>query len=283
MLKKRLIACFVVRQGLLVQSIGFNKYHPIGHPKYAIQFISKWDIDEIVFLDISATPENRSVGLHYLELLAKYCFVPLTVGGGIKSINDVRKIVRGGADKVSLNTHALLRPELIKEIASNFGSQCVVVSIDSKLEDDGSYKVYSHSGVRQTALTPREWAIKAESLGAGEILLNSIDNDGSKKGYDENLIEDVISSVSIPVNICGGVGNYDDFLVGLNKGASGAVASNIFHFIEHSTILAKAHLLKSGIDIRLDTPANYEDREFDEFGRLIMLRHNELVDHGTNK
>ena len=278
MLKKRLIASFIVKDGILVQSIGFKKYLPIGDPKFSIKFISNWDIDEIILLDISASSERRSVNTNYLELLSKHCFVPLTVGGGIKNITDVKKIIQKGADKVSINTNAIANPHLISEIAESFGTQSVVVSIDCKKESDGNYQVYSNSGLNPSGLTPQKWAKKVEGLGAGEILLNSIDRDGTKKGYDIDLIQEVVDNVNIPVNVCGGVGNYDDFLIGYKAGASSAVASNIFHFIEHSSILAKAHLLRSGIDVRLDIDANYKMREFDEFGRLLMLKHNQLVD-----
>ena len=150
--------------------------------------------------------------------------------------------------------------------------------MDCKREADGSYQIYSNSGKTPTGIMPLRWAKQVQELGAGEILLNSIDRDGSKKGYDINLIKEVVDSVNIPVNVAGGVGNYDDFLVAYNNGASSAVASNIFHYIEHSSILAKAHLLKNGVDIRLDTDANYKMREFDEFGRLLMLKHAQLID-----
>ena len=272
MLKKRLVACLLIRDGLIVQSIGFNRYLPIGSPKAPIEFLARWDVDEIVLLDISATSENRTLDTDLLGLLSRFCFVPLTVGGGIKTIEDVRRITGTGADKISLNTHAVARPELISEIAKVFGNQCVVVSIDCRLEADGSYGVYTNSGANRTGLVAEEWAKKAESLGAGEIFLNSIDRDGSKKGYDLELIQRVGASVSIPVIACGGVGTYSHFAQGIIEGhASAVAASNIFHFVEHSSILAKAHLLKSGVDIRLDSDATYEDREFDENGRLIML------------
>lgn len=272
MLKKRLVACLLIRDGLIVQSIGFNRYLPIGRPKVPIEFLARWDIDEIVLLDISATSENRTLDTDLLGLLSRFCFVPLTVGGGIKTIEDVRRITGAGADKISLNAHAVANPQFISDIARVFGNQCVVVSIDCRLEEDGSYGVYTNSGSSRTGLVAEEWAKKAESLGAGEIFLNSINRDGSKKGYDLELIQRVSDSVSIPVIACGGVGTYSHFAPGIIEGhASAVAASNIFHFVEHSSILAKAHLLKSGVDIRLDSDATYEDREFDENGRLIML------------
>jgi cyclase len=272
MLKKRLVACLLMRDGLIVQSIGFKRYLPIGQPRFPIEFVAKWDVDEIVFLDMSATAKNQVLDTEVLELLSRSCFVPLTVGGGIKSVDDARRIIRAGADKVTVNTHAIARPELISEIAEIFGSQCIVASIDCRLEKDGQYQVYTHSGTRQTGLTPETWAQKAETFGAGDIFLNSIDRDGTKQGYDIELIRRVSDSVSIPVIACGGVGSYLHFAPGIIEGhASGVAAANIFHYIEHSTIIAKAHMISSGVDVRLDSEAKYEGREFDENGRLIML------------
>lgn len=278
-LKKRLVACLLIRDGLIVQSIGFSRYLPIGHPRFPIEFVVKWDVDEIVLLDMSATPENRTPNIEVLELLSRYCFVPLTVGGGIRSVDDVRRVTRAGADKVAINAHAVVRPQLVSDIADVFGSQCVVVSIDAYRESDGRHQVYTHSGSRPAGLTPEAWAKQVETLGAGEIFLNSIDRDGSKLGYDVDLIRRVSDAVSIPVVACGGVGNHMDFAAGiLEGGASAVAAANIFHYIEHSTIVAKAHLLRSGVDIRLDSDAKYEGREFDGNGRLIMLSGERLSD-----
>lgn len=272
MVKKRLIACLLLREGLIVQSHGFKRYLPIGRPRFPIEFVSKWDVDEIVLLDMSASSENRGPDLEVLEVLSKFCYVPLTIGGGIKTVDDVRLVLRSGGDKVCLNFHVLKRPELITEIANIFGSQCVVVSIDCRREADGKYQVYSSSGAFGTGLAPMDWAVRCEKLGAGEIFLNSIDRDGARIGYDLDLIRSVTQAVNIPVIACGGVGDYDDFAPGILEGEASAVAAaNIFHHIEHSTILAKAHMLKSGIDVRLDSDANYKNRMFDDDGRLMML------------
>jgi cyclase len=272
MVKKRLIACLLLREGLIVQSLGFKRYLPIGRPRFPIEFVSNWDVDEIVLLDMSASAEKRGPELEVLEMLSEFCYVPLTIGGGIKTVDDVRLVLRAGGDKVCVNFHALDRPELITEIANIFGSQCVVVSIDCRREADGKYQVYSSSGTYGTGLTPSDWAVRCESFGAGEIFLNSIDRDGARTGYDLDLIRSVTQAVNIPVIACGGVGDYSDFAPGiLEGGASAVAAANIFHHIEHSTILAKAHMLKSGIDVRLDSEANYENRTFDEDGRLMML------------
>lgn len=279
MLKKRLIACLIVRDGLIVQSIGFNRYLPIGNPKFPIEFVAKWDVDEIVILDISATAQGRGPDNELLAMLSRSSFVPLTIGGGIRTVQDAREAIRAGADKVCINAQAIARPELMTEIADVLGTQCVVLSMDCRLERDGSYQVYSHSGSIPTGLNPVQWARRAEELGAGEIFLNSIDRDGSKQGYDIELIRRVTREVSIPVIACGGVGSYYHFASGIIEGGASAVAAgNIFHFIEHSTILAKAHLMHAGVDVRLVSRARYEDREFDENGRLMMMSAQKLID-----
>lgn len=278
MLKKRLIACLLIKDGLIVQSIGFKKYLPIGNPKYPLEFVVKWDVDEIVLLDMSASPEKRILDLKLLEVLSKSCFVPLTVGGGIRNVEDVRKLIRAGADKVSINSSAIDNPKLITEIADIFGSQCAVVSMDCKLDSDGTYRVYKNSGKEKTKLAAAQWAKEVESFGAGEIFLNSIDRDGSKTGYDVNLIKEITDAVSIPVIACGGVGDFSHFASGIKEGGASAVAAgNIFHYIEHSTIVAKMNLLQSDLDIRMDSEATYQGRKFDENGRLMMMSGKDLA------
>jgi cyclase len=277
MLKKRLVACLLIRDGLIVQSIGFSRYLPIGHPQFPLEFVARWDVDEIVLLDISASSDERLLDVKLLEVLSTSCFVPLTVGGGIKSVEDVRKIIRAGADKISINTSAIENPQLITDIANTFGSQCVVVSMDCSVDDDGVYRVYANSGKSSTGLVASDWAKEVESLGAGEIFLNSIDRDGLKTGYDIPLIKQITDSVSIPVIVCGGVGDFSHFSPGIIEGGASAVAAgNIFHYIEHSTIVAKMNLLQSGVDIRMDSEATYEGRKFDENGRLMMMSGEEL-------
>lgn len=277
MLKKRLIACLLIKDDLIVQSIGFNKYLPIGNPKFPLEFLNKWDVDEIILLDISAHKEKRKLNLKILEILSKSCFVPLTVGGGITSVEDVRKFIRTGADKVSINSSAINNPKLITEIADIFGSQCAVVSMDCKFDKDGVYRVYKDSGKISANLIASEWAKEIENLGAGEIFLNSIDRDGSKIGYDINLIKKITDAVSIPVIVCGGVGDFSHFASGIIDGRASAVAAgNIFHYIEHSTIIAKMNLLQSDIDIRMDSEATYKGRQFDKTGRLMMMSKEDL-------
>lgn len=277
MLKKRLVACLLVRDGMIVQSVGFNRYLPIGQAKFSIEFVVRWDVDEIVLLDMSATPEKRGPDFQMIEYLSHHCFVPLTVGGGVRSVEDVRGLIRAGADKASLNSSAYRSPELISKIADAFGSQCVVISMDCK-KVGGEYRVFLDSGTVDTGKSPVEWARDFEARGAGEIFLNSIDRDGSKIGYDTDLISQVSHAVRIPVVACGGVGRFSDFPAGVQAGASAVAAANIFHFVEHSTILAKAHLFKNGIDVRLDSRARYENREFDGDGRLMMMSSDYLLD-----
>lgn len=277
MLKKRLIACLIIREGLIVQSIAYKQFLPIGTPRFPIEFVAKWDVDEIILLDISATSEDRTIYPEIIEQVSRYCFVPLTVGGGIKSVDDIRRLTRAGADKVVINSHAIAKPTLLSEAADKFGSQCIVLSMDCRRQQNGEYQVYTHGGKKKSNLSPEMWSKQAENLGAGEIFLNSIDRDGSKKGYDIELIRRVTQSVSIPVIACGGVGSYRHFSPGIIEGGASAVAAaNIFHFIEHSTIIAKAHMLRSGIDVRCDNNATYGSHEFDDVGRLFMLSNQQL-------
>ncbi len=283
MLKKRLIATLLVRDRLIVQSFGFKKYLPIGRPRFPIEFVVRWDVDEIVLLDMSASKRGTGPDEAVLEMLSQYCYVPLTVGGGIRDVDEVRRTIRAGADKVCVNTHAMARPPLITEIATVFGSQCVVVSIDCKRENSGEYQVYTDSGSRPSGKSPVEWATECADRGAGEIFLNSIDRDGSREGYDTALIGAVANAVKIPVIACGGVGHFKHFAAGIvEAGASAVAAANIFHHVEHSTIFAKAHMLASGVDVRLDSVAKYRGREFDDDGRLLMLSAERLDDIEAN-
>lgn len=278
MLKKRLIANLLLREGLIVQSFGFNKYLPVGRPRFSIENVVKWDVDEIILLDMSAAKESRMISKKMIEMISQFCFVPLTVGGGITKVSDVRQIIRAGADKVSINTNAIRNPNLIAEIADVFGSQCIVISIDCKKKPDNHYYVHKNYSEQKTDLELIEWVKTCERLGAGELLINSVDRDGSRLGYDEKLIEMVCNTVSIPVICCGGVGKFEHFASGIKAGASAVAAANIFHHLEHSTILAKAHMAKVGIDVRLDSIAKYEGRDFDVNGRLVMLDAERLLE-----
>ena len=271
MLKKRLISCLLLKDGIIVQSFNFKRFLPIGKPKYAIEFASRWDVDEIILLDISASSKDRLINISTIENLSESCFVPLTIGGGISTINDVKKIISAGADKVCLNTHALKNPKLISEIANLFGVQCVVASIDVNKDLKGNYYLYSHTGEYIKESDPVQWAKKCESLGAGEIFLNAVHKDGSKEGYDTELISEICNNINIPLIAQGGIGHFNQFKDGIFAGASAVSASNIFQHVEHSTILAKSHLHQSKIDIRLDSEASYSNRIFDDDGRLVLL------------
>ncbi len=273
MLKTRVIGCLVIKNNLVVQSIGFKKYLPIGKPEIAVEYLCKWDVDEIVIIDIDATKECRCFDLETLSIISKNCRVPLTVGGGIKSIDDIYTIIRNGADKVCINNAAYQNIDFIKQASSIYGAQCIVVSIDVKRSGEGEYYVYTNNGKDSISKKPEEWAKKLEEFGAGEILLNSIDRDGSKKGFDIEIIKKVSSTVNIPVIALGGAGKFSDFAIGvLEGGASAIAASNIFHFVEHATIIAKSHLTLSDIDVRHESVAQYDHHTFDSNGRLLKLK-----------
>lgn len=258
MLKKRITAVLVVKDQVLVQSIGFRRYLPVGSVDVSVEFLSKWGIDEIILLDISATPQRQAPRFDVIERISNRVFVPLTVGGGITTLEDVRKLVHAGADKVSINTAALVNPQFVTEAAKVFGVQCIVVSMDVRRHPDGRYEVFGDSGKQATGRDPVAWAREIERLGAGEILVNSIDRDGMKTGYDLELLNRIVADVRVPVIYCGGVGKVQDFADGIRCGASAVAAANYFHFTEHSPIVLKSQLVEAGLDIRLDTHPRYE-------------------------
>lgn len=271
MLRKRIVACLVVKNGIVVQSIGFRQYLPVGSIDVCVEALNRWGIDEIVILDIDATAKGINPNYKLLTDCSKKGFVPLTVGGGIRNIQDMKKLIHYGADKVCINKIAILNPEIIKEASAILGNQCIVVSIDVKINKNNQYEVFSDSGHNPTGKDVMGWAKEVESLGVGEIFLNSIDRDGSKKGYDLDLIKMVSQAVDIPVIACGGAGHPKHFLEVLIYGnAYAAAAGNFFHFTEHSPILVKAYLRAHDIDIRLDTYADYSGINFGEPGRILQ-------------
>jgi len=277
MLKKRLISALLLRDELLVQSLGFRDYLPIGKAKIAVEFMTNWDIDEIILIDMTATAEGRKPNLELISTASRRCFVPLTVGGGISEVADIQAVIRAGADKVSVNSAAFRTPTFISDAANRFGRQCIVVSIDAKLNDAGKYEVFLDSGRTATGVSPVEWAQSCEKLGAGEILLNSIDRDGSRKGYDLALVSSVADAVGVPVIALGGVGVPRHFVEGLVEGRASAVAAgNFFQHFEHTTIVAKSFLQQAGVDIRLSTAAQYTSFVFDESGRILRKPDTEL-------
>lgn len=275
MLKKRITAALVVKNGIVVQSVGFGKFLPIGNPAIAIEYLNKWGIDEIIFLDISATLNKSEPNYDLIRKSSLQCFVPLTVGGGITELNHIKELLQCGSDKIALNQTAIFKPEFIKESAEVFGSQCVVVSIDSIKTSEG-YRVYDYVSKIPLSITPEEMAVKCEELGAGEILINSIDRDGSYLGYDLDLINSICKNVSVPVIACGGAKNAKDMVELLqNTSASAACASNFFHFTEHSVNITKANI-QNQLDVRLETHADYKASIFDEDCRLLKKNDKEL-------
>lgn len=268
MLKPRLAAVLPVLGGRVVQSVGFRKHLPVGAPEVCVEFLNRWGIDEIVLLDIGATREARAPDFALVERVSGRCFVPLAAGGGVRTVADMRHLIRNGADKIVLNTAALERPDLIREAAGVFGSQCIVVSADAVALGGGRYEVLSRCGRAPTGLDPAEWAARSQELGAGEFLINSVDRDGAKSGYDLELIARVTAAVTIPVVACGGVGDASHFAPAFRDcGVSGAAAANYFQFIEHSVNVAKARLRRDGIPVRGDLYADYAGTAFDASGR----------------
>lgn len=267
MLKIRLIPCIITKGDLVVQSFGFEKYLPIGNVKTAIDFFVNWDVDEILINDIDATNEDREPNVGLVSWAAKECFVPLSVGGGIKTISHIRNLLKAGADKISINSIALDKPEFITESSAIFGSQCITVSIDS-YEEDGEYFVFDYRTKSRNDISVVEWARQVEKLGAGEILLNSVNRDGSRKGYDIKLLRSVSDEVSIPVIALGGVGRFDQLAFGATDGGCQALAAaNIFQHMEHSTIAAKAQMRSAGLPVRLSSEVKYESFSLDILGR----------------
>jgi cyclase len=248
MLKVRVMPTLLYKAPTLVKGIGFDSWRRVGTLMQAIKVYNLRQVDELVFLDITATEEGRPPDMELVDDFANECFMPLTVGGGIRSIEDVRKLLRVGADKVAVNSAATERPALISEIASEFGSQCVVVSIDVKRSEDGRYSAWTHSGRQPTDIDPVKLAIESERLGAGEILLTSIDRDGTMSGYDVELTRLVTKAVTIPVIASGGAGNYAHMEEALVEGGASAVAAaSIFHFTQQTPLEAKRYLRSRGI------------------------------------
>ncbi|MEI6492283.1 MAG: imidazole glycerol phosphate synthase subunit HisF [Verrucomicrobiota bacterium] len=251
MLSKRIIPCLDVTDGRVVKGTKFLELRDAGDPVECAKAYDRQGADELVFLDITASSDRRATMVSVVEQTAEQCFMPLTVGGGIRAVEDFRTMLRAGADKVSINTSALQRPELICEAARAFGSQCVVVAIDAKRDRPDSWRVYTHGGRNPTPRDAVEWAKQAEELGAGEILLTSMDADGTCDGYDIELTRAVSKAVSIPVIASGGAGTLDHLADVLEQGAADAVlAASIFHFGTYTVDDAKSHLAARGLPVR---------------------------------
>jgi cyclase len=255
MLCKRMIPCLDVHGGRVVKGVRFVDLRDAGDPVEAALAYDAQGADELVFLDITASHEERAIMLDVVRRTAEGIYMPLTVGGGIRSIEDIRRLLRAGADKVSLNTAALERPELIRDAAQRFGSQCIVVAIDAKREPGGPprWGVYSHGGRRPTGRDAIQWAREVEVLGAGEILLTSMDRDGTGDGYDLELTRAVSEATSVPVIASGGAGTLEHLLEGVVDGkADAALVASMFHFGRHTISEAKAFLRERGVTVRIE-------------------------------
>ena len=252
MLAKRIIPCLDVKDGRVVKGINFINLKDAGDPVETASTYSKEGADELVYLDITASFEKRSAFLDVIAKTAEQVFIPLTVGGGIRNIGDIRLLLKSGADKVSINTAAIENPKLIKESAEEFGSQCIVVAIDTKRDNGTKWQVYTYGGRKPAGIDAIEWAKKAEALGAGEILLTSMDKDGTKEGYDLQLTRAISETVNIPVIASGGAGNLEHLYEALTKGKADAVlAASIFHYGEFSIQDAKKYLKDRKITVRM--------------------------------
>jgi cyclase len=235
----------------LVKGVGFDSWRRVGSAMQAVKVYNMREVDELVCLDITATNDKRHPDFELVDELADECFMPLTVGGGVRAVEDVRRLLQVGADKVALNTAAVETPEIIRQIARQFGSQCVVISIDAKRQTDGTHEVYTHAGTIPTGRDPVVLAKEVEALGAGEILLTSIDRDGTMTGYDVELTRRVCDAVSIPVIASGGAGTYAHMAEVLCNGKASAVAAaSIFHFTEQTPLEAKRYLREQGFSVR---------------------------------
>ena len=250
-LAKRIIPCLDVDNGRVVKGVKFENIRDAGDPVEIARRYDEQGADEITFLDITASVDGRDTTLHTVERMASQVFIPLTVGGGVRTVQDIRNLLNAGADKVSINTAAVFTPEFVGEAADRFGSQCIVVAIDAKKVAPGRWEIFTHGGRKPTGLDAVEWAKKMEGLGAGEILLTSMDQDGVKSGYDLGVTRAISEAVGIPVIASGGVGNLEHLAAGIIEGKADAVlAASIFHFGEYSVPEAKAYLASRGIVVR---------------------------------
>jgi len=251
-LAKRIIPCLDVTAGRVVKGVNFLELRDAGDPVEIAKRYDDQGADEITFLDITATSDGRDLILDIIEAVASQVFIPLTVGGGVRAVEDVRRLLNAGADKVGINSSAISNPQLVYDAAQKYGSQCIVVAIDAKKASDGRWEVFTHGGRKATGLDAIEWAKKMEGLGAGEILLTSMDRDGTKSGFDLDLTRSVSDAISIPVIASGGVGGLQDLSDGVKVGRADAVlAASIFHYGQHTVQEAKRFMAEQGIPMRL--------------------------------
>jgi cyclase len=253
LLAKRIIPCLDVTAGRVVKGVNFVELRDAGDPVEIAARYNEQGADELTFLDITATSDDRDLLLHIIEAVASQVFIPLTVGGGVRTVGDVRRLLNAGADKVSFNSAAVAAPEVVRDAAAKYGSQCIVVAIDAKQRGDGApgWDVYTHGGRKNTGMDAVEWARRVTALGAGEILLTSMDRDGTKTGFDLALTRAVADAVAVPVIASGGVGSLEHLSEGIRLGGADAVlAASIFHYGEFSVRQAKALLARDGIAVR---------------------------------
>ena len=252
MLAKRIIPCLDVTAGRVVKGVNFVELRDAGDPVEIARRYDEQGADELTFLDITASSDDRGILFRIIEQVAEQVFIPLTVGGGVRQVEDVRNLLNAGADKVSINTSAVLNPQLVADAAGRYGSQCIVVAIDAKQIQSGRWEVFTHGGRRATGLEVVEWAKKMQALGAGEILLTSMDRDGSKIGYDLQLIRAVTDALEIPLIASGGAGSLQHLVDGVKLGGADAVlAASIFHYGEYTIQQAKQYMAQQGIEVRL--------------------------------
>jgi cyclase len=252
MLKVRIIPCLDVKDGRVVKGVNFVDLVDAGDPVEQAKLYDREGADELTFLDITASHENRDTIFDVVARTAEQCFMPLTVGGGVRTLEDIRKLLLAGADKVSINTAAVFRPEFVREAAEKFGSQCIVVAIDAKSVGPDKFEIFTHGGRKPTGIDAVDWARRMMEYGAGEILLTSMDRDGTKQGFNLPLTRAIADAVTIPVIASGGVGTLDHLVEGVREGHAAAVlAASIFHFGTYSIRQAKEHMAKAGVAVRL--------------------------------
>ncbi|MBO1926529.1 imidazole glycerol phosphate synthase subunit HisF [Thiomicrorhabdus sp. 6S2-11] len=255
-LAKRIIPCLDVDNGRVVKGVQFVDIRDAGNPVEVAKRYDEQGADEITFLDITATSDGRGTTIHMVEEVASQVFIPLTVGGGIRKVEDIRTMLNAGADKVAINSAAIYNPEFVKEACDAFGSQCIVLAIDAKKvsgeNEPNKWEIFTHGGRKETGIDAVEWAERMEAYGAGELLVTSMDRDGTKSGFDNELMKEITSRVRIPVIASGGVGKLQDLVDGVKEGGAEAVlAASIFHFGEHTVQEAKQAMAEQGIEVRL--------------------------------
>lgn len=246
----RIIPCLDVKDGRVVKGVNFVELRDAGNPVEQAKLYDAQGADELCFLDITATSDNRGLLLDMVEKVASHCFMPFTVGGGVRELSDIRSLLLAGADKVGINSAAVKRPEFVREAAEKFGSQCITVAIDAKQVSDGAWEIFTHGGRNATGIDAVEWAARMQSLGAGELLVTSMDRDGAKNGYDTALLRAIGARTTVPVIASGGVGSLEDFAHGARAGATGLLAASVFHFAELTIPQVKEYLNAQGIAAR---------------------------------